>query len=166
MTTDPKVAILDLLQQHWDASQTVLAEPPEFFSAWYTRDDKLPAVTVPDAEESPFNGGETGMTALYRGTGKSMQRLTGGATIDCVAGTWDDCKGIGPNGDDLNPKAVRFSLYDHVSSIIVNHAADAADLRSVMPGASKDIVEQPEDPDLKPVFRTQFRGIYVRDRTP
>lgn len=166
MATDPKVALLELLETHWDASQTVLANPPEFFSAWYTRDDTLPAVTIPDAEESAFNGGDTDMTALYRGSGKAMQRLVGGATIDCVGGTWEDCEGIGPNGDDLNPKDVRWSLYDHSASIIVDHADDATDIRSVMPGPSQDIVEQPEDPDLKPVFRTQFRGTYVRDRRP
>lgn len=166
MATDPKVALLDLLETHWDSSQTVLADPPQFFSAWYTRDDKLPAITIPDTEESPLNAGDTGMTALYRGTGKSMQRLAGGATVDCVAGTWEDCEGKGSNGDDLNPKAVRFSLYDHAASIFVNHADDATDIRSVMPAASQDIVEQPEDPDLEPVFRTQYRATYIRDRTP
>lgn len=164
MATDPKTAILDLLETNWDASQTVLADPPTFFSSWYTRDDDLPAISVPDFEESPHNGGDTGMTAFYRATGKSMQRLNGGATIDCVAGTWQDCEGVGANGDDLNPKAVRWSIFDHASSILVENAGGATGLRSVMPGATQDIVERPEDPDLKPVFRTQLRAIYVRDR--
>lgn len=164
MATDPKVALLDLLATNWDATQTVLADPPEFYSAWYTRADKLPAVTIPDTEESPLNAGDTGMTALYPDNGTPTQRLSGGATIDCVAGTWEDCEGIGANGDDLNPKDVRWSLYDHASSIVVAHAAEATGIRSVMPGPSQDIVERPEDPDTMPVFRTQFRGTYIRDR--
>lgn len=162
MTTDPKVAVLDVLKSNWDASQTVLANPPEFFSAWYTRDDRLPAVTVPSNEESVLDGGATGSSNLSA----SMQRLQGTVTIDCVAGTWEDCEDVGSNSADRNPKQVRWSLYDHASAILVNNNASATGLRSVMPGNANDITDQTTDPDTAPVFRRQLRATYVRDRRP
>lgn len=162
---DPTVTIYNILTANWDATQTSLAEAPEIHTGFYSRDQSLPAVTLTGGNEGVINGGDTGFTGWNPSTGAGVQRLSGAVTIDCVAGTREDCEGLGTNGKDLNPKLVRWELYDHATTILMNNQSGVG-LRTISPGDADSIVDQgiDETVDTKPVFRIQFRCQYVRDR--
>lgn len=166
MPTDPKVGVLDVLEEYWDASQTPLADPPEFHTGRYDREGTLPAITVPNMQESPQGDGGTGLAGITGKSGKGVQILNGGVTIDIVAGTWEDCEGVGANGADRNPKAVRWQLYEHTAQIILNQARFVSGTKLAAPGSGTEVVDKSDDPDLKPVFRHEFRATFVRFRRP
>lgn len=162
MASDPTVTLMKLLSSNWDESQTSLANPPEFHTGWYSRDGRFPVITFTNQNEGPENGGTTRYTAIHGPTGAGMQELSGYVLVDCVAGTREDCEGVGPNSEDLNPKKVRWELYDHAAQILTN-AQTASGLKTVAPGDGQDLTDTDEG---SAVFRKQFRAYYTRDRKP
>lgn len=165
MVPDPTVLLKNLVRDNWDVALTSLAAEPEFQTGWYSRSQRLPAITFTNKDEGVLRGGETGFTAIHSQTGKAMQRWDGYVLIDGVAGTRSDCEGIGTNGEDLNPKLVRHELVDQAKQILLD-TQQTTDLESVAPDGGRDIVDRSDDADVHPVFRHQFRGRYQYDRLP
>lgn len=165
MARDPTVELLSLFKDKWTVSNTSLAEPPEFHTGWYSRDGSMPALTLTGGQEGPIRGGEIGYTALSGGDGYGMQRLSGFVLVDAVAGTRTDCEGVGTNGTDLNPKKVRWEMYDEATRILIENQT-ATTLRALAPRGGQTVTDGGEDVDIEPVFRHQFRAGYIRDREP
>ncbi|WP_254535234.1 hypothetical protein [Halomarina litorea] len=158
---DPNVVLRDVLRSNWDASATSVANAPVFHTGWYDRDGDMPCITITNMDEGPYRGGVTGLTGLDGETGKGRQRLSGFALVNCVAGTRDDCEGIGTSGNDVNPKIVRNDLFEQASQILLDESP--VEFRSLAPGDSRDIVDTDDGPA---VFRTELRAVWLRDRTP
>lgn len=163
MTEDPTVTLWKLISNNWDVSNTSLADTPEIQTGWYDRGQKLPAICLTGGEEGAINGGDTGYTGWNPSNGMGVQRLSGAVTIDCVAGTREDCKGIASGGGDLNPKKVRWELYEEVARILMTYQT-GGDLRTLAPGEGTSIVDENAEVDTEPVYRRQLRVKYVRDR--
>lgn len=160
---DPVMIVLSTLVNGWDAGETVLDDAPEIHTGAYQRDGKHPALAVGfDADEGPVSGGETGYSATDGRTGKGMQRLSGYVMIDAVAGSRAECNDVGPNGEQVNPKTVRWSLYQHATDLFVSNQ-QPGDLHSLAPRGGKRLVDKD---GTDPVYRMQFRGVYTRDRVP
>lgn len=162
---DPTVTVKNVLRGRWDGTQTPLSAPPEFQTGWYSRDQRLPAITVTSKNEGPIRAGETGYTATHGPTGKAMQRLSGYVLVDCVAGTREDCAGLGTNGEDLNPKQVRHELYEQAAQILVD-TQQTDDLHTLAPGDGQELEDRSDETDVKVSYRMQFRASYLRDRLP
>ncbi|WP_248908153.1 hypothetical protein [Halocatena marina] len=162
---DPTKKIWQLIEDNWDNSQTSLASEPEFQTGWYSRDQKLPAITVTGKNEGVLRGGETGFTATHSITGKAMQRWSGFVLVDAVAGTHSDCEGIGVGGDDLNPKLVRQELKQHAQQIIID-TQRTSDFRATAPDGGRDVEDTSDQADVKPVFRHQFQARFIYDKLP
>lgn len=163
MASDPKVVVRNVLSTNWDGTTNDLAsdQQPDIGTGSYDRDQPLPVVTMPTMDEGPLRGGDTGITATHGPTGKPMARLSGFVLVDAVAGTWGDLEGAGTNGEDLNPKKIRWQLYDHATQIL--HDNVPGEFYSLMPTDGQELVDDDEGPA---VFRWQFRARYLRDRIP
>lgn len=159
--------IQGVLRRYWEDDATVLGRAPAIHTGKYERGDgDIPAITITDGTEGPINGGNTGYTGLDGGGKGGMQRLGGARTIDCVAGSYDDLKGAGPNGDNLNPKQLRQQMYDHAAQLMVDHQLDT-DLMTLSPGEATYLAQAYDSGDnVEQVFSIQFRAQYLRDRTP
>ena len=158
---DPNVVIRDVLVDNWDVSATSITSAPVVHTGWYDRDGDMPCLTVTNSDEGPYQGGATGFTGLDGQTGKGMQRLSGYALVNCVAGTRDDCQGLTDGGGDINPKMLRNELYEQASQILLD--ASPAEFYTLGPGDARDLVDTDEGPA---VFRTEVRAVWLRDRTP
>lgn len=161
--TDPTLTVKNLLASGDYAAATDLGEQPAVHTGAYDRAGAKPAVAVGfDADEGPLSGGATGYTATDNTTGKGMQRLSGYVMIEAGAGTRAECDDVGPNGTAMNPKAVRWALYQHAAQVVTD-AQESGDLFSLAVNSGTALVDTSgADPD----YSYQFRVRYLRDRLP
>lgn len=165
----PELDIQAVLRTHWEDDATGLADPPGIHTGKYTRGDvAVPAVTITDGSEGPIGGGETGYTALDGAGRGGVQRIGGALTVDCVAGSYDDLRGAGAGGANLNPKQVRWDLYEHAAQLLVDHQLDPeTDLLWISPGEGERLAQAfGSESDVEYVFSIQFRAGYGYDRRP
>lgn len=165
--TAPELDIQGILRRHWEADATSLGEAPEIHTGEYDRGDgDVPVITITDGTEGPINGGQTQYSGIDGGGDGGMQRLGGARTVDCVAGSYDDLENADPNGGNLNPKQLRWEMYDHAAQLLVDHQLDTDNI-SVAPGEATLLAEAYDsDGSSEYVFSIQFRARYIRDRHP
>lgn len=83
--------VLDLLQDQWDSTKTY-GITPSITYGWFNEDKSVPQVTVPQPEEGPVNGGQTGYASMS-GDGSGPSQQIAGA---CIVHLWarsDDVSG-------------------------------------------------------------------------
>ena len=149
---DPIVEVVTLIDREFDYTNTALGSRPEIHTGTWDRDQRLPAVAVPSSTDSIITPGETEATA-YDGEGGFYQRHAAEVTVQCVAGTRDDLRGAGPNGENLNPKQIRAQLQQEVYRIAKNYRT--TNLRTVLPAGYQDIARGSQADDVKPVLARQ-----------
>lgn len=156
-----------ILRQHWNVAETSLASPPVINTGEYRRGDMpVPAITISGGDEGPLVGSQTGYTAMDGAGGGGLQHITGAVTVDCVAGSYDDLVTAGPSGVALNPKQIRWELYQHAAQLMVNYQ-HATELSNIAPGEANKIQEAHGSGDnVTHEFRVQFRARYGYDRRP
>lgn len=164
----PELAFQSILRSHWDPSETGYDGVPVINTGEYRRNDTpVPLISITGGSEGPVLAGpETGYTAIDGSGRGGIQRISGAVTIDCVAGSYDDLVGAGPNGEDLNPKQLRWEMYAHATQLLVNYQDDTA-FTSIAPGDG-DKIEAAEDQDdgVTYTFSIQFRARYTYERRP
>lgn len=164
----PELAIQSILRTHWDPSATSYDGTPTINTGEYRRNDTtVPLIAITGGSEGPVAAGpETGYTAMDGSGGGGLQRISGAVTVDCVAGSYDDLVGAGPNGEDLNPKQLRWDLYSHAAQLLVDYQDETA-FSSISPGDG-DKIESGEEEDAGVVytFSIQFRARYLYERRP
>lgn len=163
----PELEIQAVLRNNWDPTATVYGEQPAINTGEYRRSDEtLPAISITGGDEGPINAGTTNYSAMD-GTGKGgIQRIGGAVTVDCVAGGYDDLEGAGPNGEDLNPKRLRWELYRHAAQLLVDHQENTY-FKTVSPGdGNKMESAQDTADDVSYTFSVQFRAHYEYERRP
>jgi len=161
--TQPTVDVLDVLESNWRVSDTPLANPPEFNSGRYERHAPHPSISVHSKNEGPWSGGETGYTALNPGSGLGMQVMSGYLLVDCVAGTEEDCEGVGTNGGFVHPKEVRQKLYIHVCDLLQENQTYGG-YRWLSPGSSQEMQESIGDDESTRLYITEVRAKFGYDR--
>lgn len=163
----PELEIQAVLRTQWQDGATAYGDAPEIKTGEYRRGDTpVPVIAISGGEEGPISGPETGYSAIDGAGGGGMQRMNGGLSLDCVAGTYDDLAGAGPNGEDLNPKQVRWQLYSHAAQLVVDNQ-EATALKNVSPGEATRIRESHgEGDEVSMEFRIRFRVMYNYDRRP
>lgn len=163
----PELEIQALLRNNWEDSATVYGATPTIITGEYRRGDtSVPAITIAGGEEGPISGPDTGYSAIDGDGGGGMQRMNGGLTVECVAGSYDDLVDAGPANEDLNPKEVRWQLYSHMAQLVVDNQ-EATRLKNIAPGEATRIEEahgQGEETTF--VFRIRCRVMYNYDRRP
>ena len=165
MTMDAKLEIKSILINNWDSTATSYGQVPPIRSGWFERETNHPAIAVTSKDEGP-TGGDTGFYAMSGAGNGGVQKISGTVTIDCVAGTANELRGAGPNGEDLNPKQLREEMHQHAAQILVNQQTNT-DLLFVSPGESQEIEEQTSSSDPGDVlYRTQLRAKYQYERRP
>lgn len=163
----PELEFQSVLRQHWSNDSISLSEPPRITTGEYRRGDTpLPIITIIGGNEGPQVGSDTGYSAMDGSGLGALQRVGGAVTIDCVAGTYDDLVQAGESGIALNPKQVRWELYDHAAQLLVDYQHETG-LKTVSPGEANSITESVGSGDnVTYEFRTQFRARYQYDRRP
>lgn len=170
-TPDPKMEILSLLRDNWDASLMPFDETKlysnksklVFHTGWYDRDGDIPCVTVGSKSEGPLAGGTTGLTAQHA-SGKPMQRVDGAVSVNLVAGGWPHLRGTAPDGSDVNPKAAREEMYQHAAQILVD-VPGTGPLLVNAPGQSQEVQDTGDDSEHT-IYRVSMRAGYQWDRIP
>lgn len=165
--TDAKLELKALLINNWDPNATSLGTAPKIHTGWYDRNGDIPCVTLTAKSEGPVSSGETQYYAMH-GAGKGgVQLISGAVTIDCVAGAYEDLKGAGSNGEDLNPKQLRQEMYEHVAQLILDNQQNT-NLQVIAPGEAREIEDNTNTGSDGPpvVFRAQLRAQYVYERAP
>lgn len=163
----PELIIQSILRQHWDVSETSLTAPPTINTGEYRRGDMpVPAITITGGDEGPIAGVQTGYSAMDGAGGGGIQRLSGAVTVDCVAGSYDDLVRAGPSNTALNPKQIRWELYQHAAQLMVDHQQDTQ-LDTIAPGESNKIEAAHGSGDnVTYEFSVQFRARYAYERRP
>lgn len=156
-----------VLRRNWQDSATVYGATPTIDTGEYRRgDESLPAIVITGGEEGPISGPDTGYSAIDGDGGGGMQRMNGGLTVECVAGTYDDLEDAGPSGESLNPKELRWELYSHMAQLLVDHQ-EATALKNISPGEATRIAEGHGSGDDEVIeFRIRCRVMYNYDRRP
>lgn len=121
LENDPVTIVLDLLSTEWDQDNTPLGHDPTFHTGWYDYDSSDQQVTITNADEGTIGGGDTGLSG-GTGAGSGAQVRAGFALVNCWAGTRDDCKGVGPSGEDVNPKEVAYKMAREAHRILLDNA--------------------------------------------
>lgn len=165
--TDPKAAVIAVLEEHFDRSNTELGEDPEIVAASWDRDSDLPGIFVPSSTSTVVGGSQTGVTATDGRTGNAMQRNSEDVIVNVVAGTEGDCEGLAADGTDMNPETVRWQLRDEAKSTLLSYGHD--DAKSIAPVGGQDFLDDGEDAstdEAEPLLWYQFRARVVHDRRP
>lgn len=82
---DAVPAFLSILKDNWNDANTEWGGTPRFASAWEEDDDfDTPHVVLPEPNENPLLGGDTGFTGI-QGNGRPMQRILGDINLFTVA---------------------------------------------------------------------------------
>lgn len=118
----PVVIIRKLLIDNWDSSNTALADNPKFQTGWYDHGSDDPQVSITDTEEGVLMPGSTGHSAGTGGGGVAQYR-SGQVLVNCWAGTYDDMKDKGDNGEDVSPKQASWHMAKEVHRITQNNGS-------------------------------------------
>lgn len=159
---DPQIIVYDLLNNNWDESNTVLADPPKFQTGWYDHGSSDPQVSITNAEEGVIQGGSTGQTAGTGGGGVAQYR-TGQILVNCWAGTYDDMEGKGSGNSDVSPKEAAYDMAAEVHRILQANGSGTTDdqgnkqLHSLAASDARRLVEDERDPS---VFRYEVVAEY------
>lgn len=149
---DIKLLVRDLLRQNWSNANTV--EPlddSDIHTGWWDANKDFPQVTVTSEEESPLNGGETGVTALKGdGTGY-VQHRNGTVLVDCWAGSRADYDNAGEEQVQLQ------AMMDEVETIVFDNLQSLQDIDSIAIQNRTKLVDDEEEPTE---HRTQFELTY------
>lgn len=162
---DPVKVLYGFLRANWNNNWSSLANPPRFSTGDWSSDDPHPSVIVHARNESPYDGGDTGINGV-NASGLPVQIMEGTVLVDCVAGTRSECNGVGVNGTAVNPKTVRSEMEDQVVYWLLNHCP--AEFRSLTPGAGDDIEASADEEDTEVSFSHQRRARFEQryDATP
>lgn len=132
----PPEDIADLLrsrlQTNWDKTNTPLGSNPHFSTGWYDFGSGGQQVTVTNPESSAVRGGDTGITSSG-GDGKASQLKAGTVLVNAWAGDRNDCEGVGPNGEDRNPKQVCYKMAVEACRVVAQIDAKQTAFLSIYP---------------------------------
>lgn len=84
MREEREKLVLDLLKSEWVESNTYGLTPTISFG-WFDEDHTNPQVTIPQPDEGPINGGNTGYSGQDPSTGGLHQTKTGSIDINLWA---------------------------------------------------------------------------------
>lgn len=164
----PELEIQKVLRSNWDPAATVYGKQPTIDTGDYRSSDAtVPVISITGGNEGPIQGSpSSGYSAMDGGGAGGIQQISGAVTVDCVAGSYDDLAGAGPNGEDLHPKRLRWEMYSHATQLLVDHQHNTA-LMSISPGDGDKIeTAQEEEDGVTYTFSIQFRARYLYERRP
>lgn len=147
ITREPKMTVQKVLGANWDATATDYDGTPSIHTGRYERGNSaVPSIALFDFNESPADGGQTGYHAIDAASGRGSQLITGRGTAQIVAGSWDDLKGEGANGSNINPKKLSWDMYDHARNLLIDNQ-QAGGLRFLSPERVREQVAYYDDPN-------------------
>lgn len=153
---DPKMTVLDLVENGWDTSNTDIGYEPDFHTGWHNPEATEPEVTVSALnDETPGIGG-TGFTGIDPSGAGGIQHPEGIVSIDC----WSDRE----VEDDVNPKTVTFNFSEEVKRIIKNNTLSATDLTYLVYNGRDEV--PPDGDEATPTFHYQVRAWYQYEERP
>lgn len=148
---EPVVIVRELLMNEWDDTATALGSTPTVHTGWYDDSSTSPQITVTNPDENTINGGDTGYAAMNSATGSGAQLIDGIMLVNAWAGTRADLEGEGSNGEDLNPKQLRWQMKEEVERITRAYSSGYTDsgnveLSYIVPRRSTGVVETNDRP--------------------
>lgn len=161
---EPLVTIRNLIRDEWATGDVVIPAPgalewQDFSTGWYDRGSGGQQITVSNPTEDVVEGGETGYTA-GTGDGGTANAVVGSCLVSCWPGTREECEGIGPNGEDVNPKSLAYAYAKEASRILRRYpdGPPGTEFNSLgTPGASRE----PDDEGPQIIYRWQMRAVYT-----
>lgn len=108
--------VLDLLTEYWDSGNSY-GLTPKITYGWFNEAPDVPQVTVPQADESTANGGETGYSGIDPSTGDPTQTYSGTVTAH-VWSRKDDLDTAGTN----NPRQYNGQAAEEIRRIAKDNA--------------------------------------------
>lgn len=161
---NPRVHLRQFLDRRWDGQQMAewsyydMGIPRDVIRihiGQYDADTPSPEVAIFKSHETV--GGGTGAYGVDGSTGKAVQRQRNNIYVDAVAGTVDDCRGIGINGEDHQPQVLAGEMGTYIRQLVRTYEPfQGYDELSTLPGEIDGNFPD-TDPDPEPEFRQQFR---------
>lgn len=149
---DIKLLVRDLLRDEWDNSSMVKdVSSSDIHTGWWDDGKGFPQVTVTSDEESPLNGGETGVTAI-RGSGDGyIQHRNGTLLVDLWVGSRADYENRGDEQVQLR------QMMNEVERIVFENLQSLAGVDSIAITSRTKMVDEGADPTE---HRCQFELTY------
>jgi hypothetical protein len=152
---DPKVTVLDLIENNWNALNTSYGQDPDFHTGWHNPQSTDPEVVVSRAEENPTAGG-TGFSAIDPTGAGPVQEIDGIVSIEAFSDR---------EVSDVNPKTLTFEFTEEVKSIVKNHALTATDLRYLSYNGRRELPPENSSEPI-PTFHYTMRAWYQYEERP
>lgn len=149
---DIKLLVRDLLRQNWDNTNMVKdVADADIHTGWWDDGKGFPQVTVTSDEESPLNGGETGITALKGDGSGYIQHRNGTVLVDLWVGSRADYDNRGEEQVQLQ------EMMDEVERIVYDNLQNLTDVDSIAISTRTKLVDEGADPTE---HRCQFELTY------
>lgn len=160
LENEPLVSIRNLVRDNFDPTPLAradLLDPQDFSTGSYDYGSGGQQITFTNPTEDVVEGGSTGYTA-GTGDGGTSNIVVGSFLLSVWPGTRDECKGIGPNGEDVNPKVLGYQFSRQIVNIIRSHPNGVGEMNSLgVPGAER----APDDDGAQIIYRWQMRPTYT-----
>lgn len=109
MTTDIRVWLMTTFEQNWQADNTS-GITPAINTGWYDQSVDAPQVSIPDANEDPSHGGQTGFSGIPQTGGTPIQNLIGESHVHVWSHRGDSA--------NVNPKELTWQMAEEVRRIV------------------------------------------------
>lgn len=157
---DPVETLYHLLSNEWDSDGTMGVDV-RIHTGWYDYAAGGQQVTVTNPDENTIRGGETGITAMS-GSGSTTRVRRGVVLVNCWSGTRDECRGIGPDDSDMNPKGVAHDMATHTDNIIDDHSDGVIDGTAVYNSLTVDSARRRVDTEGQhAIYRWELEVVYT-----
>jgi len=137
--TDPKIALMGLLDDNWDDDNTS-SITPTFSTGWYDSKSKKPQVTITDPTEDPLSSGPAPFFGLVASGGPVQYMLN-----TLAVNVW-----VERNVVAINPKKAVYEIKEEIARILLANYAELSDLDYVAWLGGEELVDEDPPP---PVFR-------------
>jgi hypothetical protein len=135
------VAVMELLEDNWDASNTSADSAPKFHTGIYDEDANKPQVSVTTVSETPIGGGETGYSYLSAGGSQGGQDRDGVVDV----GLWADRRDV-QAVNAAHPKKLTYEFHREVNRIVMDNQTNLSEVRYLGPTDSELLVEGDRQP--------------------
>lgn len=149
---DIRLQVRNLLRTNWNNAEMVESlDDDDIHTGWWDEGKDNPQVTVSHPEESPLQGGDSGVTGLKGdGTGY-VQHINGTITVNCWGGSREDYANRG------EAEVQTQAMADEVERIIYQNIHALQEVSSITVSQRLKITEDEEVPTE---HRVQFQLKY------
>jgi len=139
--SDIRLKVRDLLRQNFDNTEMVESlEDDDIHTGWWDGGKDAPQITITNTEESPLQGGDSGITGLKGDGSGYVQHINGTVTVNCWAGGREDYTNEG------EAQVQAQAMADEIERIVYNNLHALSNVSSLAVNQRIKLVEDEETP--------------------